>query len=573
MEFRLASAAFIAVFATYLFLGGIGVTDRGNPYPRDAAYNLLARGLLSGHLYLDKEAPPALARLRDPYDPDANRTFRDDPRYRLHDFSYYRGRLYLYFGVPPALLLFIPWHLLTGAWLTHWACVVFLCSAGLLVNLSLVNAVKLRVFPGARPWLMAVCTLVLGLGSYAPLLVARADMWEIPIAFSYFCVSVALRCLWEAFGNPGHPAKWIAFASAAIGVAFAARPTVLANAAVLLIPFASGETRRSVRAWAAAAAPLALCGAGVGLYNALRFGDPFDFGMRYQMAGVYVARLHAFSPSYVWTNLGFYLFQGVRWSSIFPFTHEPLLGPLRAHLPLNHGGVEQISGALLNAPILWAAGAVPALVWLRHRDRRLLLACLSAAWVALSSLLTLSFFFGACSRYQFEFVPELALLASVGVMEIESAPAARLRAIARCAWIPALVISSAFPVLYAIERCASDRNHSGIACLVYGDVSGAESEFRTARFLSPRNPLSRLGAGLLLVTRDRYPEAQEALEALIRDFPDYATAHFALGNVLAREGRRDEAIAQFWDAYRLDPDDATIRAGLDQLTRSQTRPK
>src|ERR1022692_1936607 len=296
MEFRLASAAFIAVFATYLFLGGIGVTDRGNPHPRDAAFNLLARGLLSGHLYIDKEVPPVLEQLKDPYDPSANRAVRDDPRYRLHDFSYYRGKLYLYFGVPPALFLFVPWHLVTGGWLAHWAAVVFLCSAGLLVNLSLVNAVRIRITPGGPPWLMAICTLILGLGSYAPLLVARADMWEIPIAFSYLSISVALRCLWEAFGNPGRSAKWIAFASAAVGAAFAARPTALPNAAILLIPFFSRETRRSAWAWVASAAPLALCGAGVGLYNALRFGDPFDFGMSYQMAGVYVARLHAFSP-------------------------------------------------------------------------------------------------------------------------------------------------------------------------------------------------------------------------------------------------------------------------------------
>jgi len=563
MEFRLASAAFIAVFAAYLFLGGIGVTDRANPYPRDAAYNLLSRGLVSGHLYLDKEVPPILARLADPYDPAANWAVRDDPAYRLHDFSYYRGRLYLYFGISPALFLFIPWHLLTGAWLAHWAAVVFLCEVGLLVNLSLAYAIRRAVFPGAGPWLMAACTLVLGLGSYAPLLLARADMWEIPIAFSYLGVSVALRCLWEAFGNPGRSAKWIAIASAAIGAAFAARPTVLPNAAILLIPFLSRETRRSVWAWIAAAAPLALCGAGVGLYNALRFGDPLEFGLRYQLAGVYVARLHAFSPSYVWTNLRLYLFQGVSLSPIFPYTHEAPLGPIHARLPVNHGGVEHISGLLLNAPILWAAAAVPLLIGTTRRDGRHVLICAAAAWVALSSLFTLSFFFGACSRYQFEFAPALALLASVGLMELEGATDGRMRVAARCVWVPALAISSAFPVLYGVERCSADHNYSGLAYLAHGDVLSAEREFGTARFLSPRNPLSRLGSGVALVTEGRFPEATAALEALLRDFPDYAVGHFALGNILAKEGRRDEAIAQYQTAHRLDPDDATIKSGLD----------
>ena len=175
-------------------------------------------------------------------------------------------------------------------------------------------------------------------------------------------------------------------ASAAFGAAFAARPTVLPNAAILLVPFLSKETRRNAWAWAAAIVPLALCGAGVALYNAERFGNPFEFGRRYQLAGNTDTMLHAFSPSYVWTNLGFYLFQGVRWSSIFPFTHEPLLSHLRAHLPQHHAGAESISGALLNAPILWAAAVVPVFIRLRHADQRFRLIAVSAAWVALSSL-------------------------------------------------------------------------------------------------------------------------------------------------------------------------------------------
>lgn len=559
MEFRLASAVFVVVFATYLFLGGMGVTDRGNPNPRDAAYNLLARGLLSGHLYLDKEAPAVLAGLSDPYDPAINRTARLNPAYHLHDFSYFRGRLYLYFGVAPALFVFIPWHLVTGGWLPHWAAVVFLCAAGVLVNLSLVHSIKRRLFPGLPPWIMAVMVPVLGLASYAPLLVARGDMWEIPIAFSYLSVSIALRCLWAAHADPGRPVGWIALASAAFGAAFAARPIILPGAAILLLPFLSRETRRSTLAWAAAVIPLALCGAGVALYNAERFGDPFDFGMRYQISGHYVAKIHAFSASYVWTNVHFYLFQPVRWSSVFPFTHVPATGAL----PPNHAGMEHISGALLNDPILWLALAVPVLVRLAHPDRCLALIAFSAAWVAFSSFSVLSFFIGACSRYQFEFVPELALLASVGIMAVESAVGGRLRLVARCAWIAALVLSAAFPVLYGIERCSSDRAYSGLTSLMYGDLPEAERDFETARLLSPRSPLSRFGSGLVLLNEGRAAEAQVVLEALVGEFPDYAMAHFALGNVFAGEGRRGEAIMQFQTAHRLDPDDPAIKARLD----------
>ena len=175
----------------------------------------------------------------------------------------------------------------------------------------------------------------------------------------------------------------------------------------------------------------------------------------------------------------------------------------------------------------------------------------------------MSLFFGACARYQFEFVPALALLASVGIMGIESSWRGGFRSLARCAWVAALVFSSAFTVLYGIERCASDHNISGITCLAYGDFPGAQHEFENARFLSPRNPVSRLGTGLLLALQGRAREAHAALAALAADFPDYAMAHFALGNVLAGEGMRDEATAQLREAHELDPDDATIKAALD----------
>ncbi len=565
MEFRLASAAFIAVLATYLFLGAMGDTQFGNQRPRDAAYNLLARGLLSGHLSLDKDAPPVLARISDPYDPAMNGAARD-PRDRLNDLSYFHGKLYLYFGIAPALLVFIPWHLLTGGWLPHWSAVVLLCSLGLLVNLSLVHSVKTRVFPGARPWLMAACTLVLGYASYAPLLVSRGDMWEVPIAFSYLSVSIALRCLWEAHCDPGRSVKWIALASAAMGAAFAARPTVLPNAAILLVPLVWPENRRNARAWAAAVLPVAACGLGVALYNAERFGSPFDFGMTYQLAGVYVARLPTFSPSYIGTNLGFYLLQGVRWSAIFPFAHEPALPP-PGSLPAGHGGFQQVSGALLNAPILWAGLAIPLFLRLRRADPRLHLISFSAAWVALSSLGLLSFFYGACARYQFEFVPAMALLASIGLLALDDAAEGRLRTVAFCALAPALVFSAAFPVLYGIDRCTGDHNTSGITCLLYGDVAGAAREFDDARFLSPGNPVSRLGAGMMLGLEGRRQEARESLEALVRDFPDYATARLSLGSLLSQMGKGDEAVLQLEAAHRLDPQNAGISAALSAARR------
>jgi len=88
------------------------VTELTGRTAADNHYNLLVRGFQHGQLSLDKVAPPQLATLPDPYDPVANGRYRTGNG--LHDMTYYKGRLYLYFGVAPALLLFWPWAALTG---------------------------------------------------------------------------------------------------------------------------------------------------------------------------------------------------------------------------------------------------------------------------------------------------------------------------------------------------------------------------------------------------------------------------------------------------------------------------
>jgi hypothetical protein len=62
---------------------------------QNSCYNLLLQGFSEGHLY----APTALAQLANPYDPTANLAYISN----VGDMSYYKGHLYLYFGITPVL--------------------------------------------------------------------------------------------------------------------------------------------------------------------------------------------------------------------------------------------------------------------------------------------------------------------------------------------------------------------------------------------------------------------------------------------------------------------------------------
>jgi hypothetical protein len=344
-----------------------------------------------------------------------------------------------------------------------------------------------------------------------------------------------------------------------MGVAFASRPTVLPAAAILFVPLLDGVSRRNPRNWLAAVLPVTICGAGVALYNALRFGNPLEFGTSYMLTGGAPADFPAFSASYFWTNVRLNLFQGVDWQPVFPFAHEPDKWVLRA----NVGGTDHIAGVLLNCPLLWAGLAVPVFIRAKRPERGFVLMSASVAWTALGALAILLFYCGANERYQLEFVPGLAVLACFGMMVLDSLPPGLPRVAARFVWIPALMATIAFPVLYGIDRCVAEHNSNAMVYLLRGNMLDAETEIENARFLSPGSPVSRLTSGLMLAAVGKPLEAQRDLEALARDFPVYAMAHYCLANVLAGERKWDDAIAQYRIAHALRPEDPVIKEGLD----------
>ena len=79
-------------------------------------YAELARAMAEGRLYLEEEPPAWLQEMNDPYDKGARDELQKETGEKyLFDVAYYEGRYYVYFGVVPVLLFYLPFYLLTGA--------------------------------------------------------------------------------------------------------------------------------------------------------------------------------------------------------------------------------------------------------------------------------------------------------------------------------------------------------------------------------------------------------------------------------------------------------------------------
>lgn len=605
---RRAAVAFAVVLVLSVYAWIVrGAHQELGEDPKRAYYNLLVEGFRAGRLSLPLTPPAELERLPDPYDPAANERFRG-PMFetgRVHDLSYYRGRLYLYFGVTPALLVFGPAILLFGAYLPHAAGVVIFSVLGFLVSAALVVSVWRRCFGSAPAWLGAAGVLGVGLGTALPLVLQRPEAWEVAITCGYALLMVTLFALWCALQGR-RTAAWLVLASAAFGLALGARPSLILVAPILYVPVwcaarapatAGRLNRRGViRLFLAATIPVLLVGLGLLAYNVARFGSAAEFGQTYQLAGERQMRAH-FAWSYFPENVRIYFLSFAHVVRHFPYWQ---LIP-RAGVSVGHGDVEFPYGVLTGTPWVWLAVAAPLAAWRGGARPEL------RGWVAILltvfavNAVAIACYYGACVRYELEFTPALALLAVVGWFGLHAATSRRaLRWILNSIAIAALAYSVGFTALYGwvqrsfLERNYAamllrlDRNREALATLEHavriapdfgelhfmlgcaltrnGALDAGRGEVVRAIALNPK--LSGYFVGFYGQELAQFAAEDGKLQQLrrfVEDRPDLADAHTLLGKALAESGHDDEAIGQFRAVLRLSPGNAEAHCSLGLL--------
>jgi tetratricopeptide (TPR) repeat protein len=105
---------------------------------------------------------------------------------------------------------------------------------------------------------------------------------------------------------------------------------------------------------------------------------------------------------------------------------------------------------------------------------------------------------------------------------------------------------------------ARARYVSGLAALRAGDAAAAAREFGVLLLHNPAYAVAHYDLALAEVDLARFDDAERELRTALRLAPDYARARFALGTVLARSGKRDEARAAFDETARTSHDPALV---------------
>ncbi|MEA2338708.1 MAG: hypothetical protein QOE82_2715 [Thermoanaerobaculia bacterium] len=404
--------AILFVLAVYAFFAGGGKFDfRRLGTWQETNYASLAEGFLRGHLYLWVIPDPRLTALPYPYDFHV----RGAIDYRW-DTSYLNGHYYLYSSPLPVLLVYLPLRLLRGAYPPDSFVALIFSAWAFLAAVAFARR-ALRDRPLHIPF--ALWVLFIGLGNVAAFVLVMIHMYEIAIL-----TGMAMTAMWALallrYNESPTPSRaaWLALW---LALSIAARP----NLGVLLVVTAF-VIKRSRKTIVAFLAPLAVVAIAMLWYNAARFGDPLEFGVRYQlthvdMAGRKVCSLCTLPElSRFANNLGHYLFWPLHFRSEFPFLDAmPARLDPAVSWPTPGNMTEQIIGIAPLAPLMMLGTLIAILLALRRGvsdlATRSSLQVMAGAWLIIFGL---SSCWWIVARYSLDF---MMLMSATSVVFIELA--------------------------------------------------------------------------------------------------------------------------------------------------------
>lgn len=250
-------------------------------------YELMAENLLQGRLHFAYGDEDELLTLENPYDPEER---KEAGVYYHWDHAYYDGQYYMYFGVVPVLLLFLPYRVITGAALTTFHATQIFGAFFVAGMFLLFYLLRKRFFEKMPLWMYlalsaAMSVMSLWYATAEPALYCTAI--TAAMALEIWSLYFFIRGVWvERKEN-----RQLLFAGigALLGaLVFGCRPPIaLAN--LVVIPMLWVFLKQRKFSWkllgklALAALPYALVAMGLMLYNYARFDNPFEFGQKYQL--------------------------------------------------------------------------------------------------------------------------------------------------------------------------------------------------------------------------------------------------------------------------------------------------
>lgn len=432
---------------------------RENLAPHHAQYQELAKALLAGEVSVG-EADEALLLVENPY--DTIQLQAEQIPYRA-DYAYYDGKYYVYFGIVPELLLYLPCYLLTGHDLPNYLAVFLFYAGFICAAAGLIYELMKRFFAKAPLYLYFVGVFMLT-GSYSGFyLLIRPDLYDVPIAASYMFAAAGLWCYLAGLNREKKKALWYAAGSLCLALTAGCRPQFVLFF-LLAVPLFWEEvfrkrslfSKKGAVQTAALIVPCIVVALGLMYYNVLRFGSPADFGASYSMTSNDMTH-RGFNMERILYGLWYFLLEPARLEADFPYLRS-------ASIETDYLGrmvSESCFGGIFACSMLtWPVFILIRLWKLRRKENRegtaVLTTALLSAGIALAICAVDATGAGILIRYSCDVSYGLFLAAFIGLCALEKRADRKKAEGAFLGWLRiALLLHLAFLFLVLVQKDGS----------------------------------------------------------------------------------------------------------------------
>lgn len=335
-------------------------------------YAELARSMANGKLYLEEEPPQWLQEMDDPYDKGArDELLKETGEDYLFDTAYYDGHYYVYFGVVPAILFYLPFYLLTGANFPTAigvliAAVLFILGCSALLDRFARYHFK-RVSLGL--YIMVQVPLVFCCGILY--LVKFPTFYSLPIACG-LAFSVWGLYFWVRGREAKRRGLNFFIGSLCMALVVGCRPQ-LVLLSLLAFPlfwriFITERrlfTPQGAKEFACLIAPYLIVAAGLMMYNKARFGSFFDFGANYNLT-VNDMTKRGWNAGRIAPALFSYFIQPPNVCGVFPFIQPTDFATTYMGQTIKE---TTFGGIFACLPVLWVLFFTPPVIRLRNSQR------------------------------------------------------------------------------------------------------------------------------------------------------------------------------------------------------------
>lgn len=335
-------------------------------------YAELAKAMSDGQLYLEIEPPQWLVDMDNPYDKGA----RDELQKQtgesyLFDVAYYEGHYYVYFGVLPVLLFYLPFYLVTGSSFPTAIGVLLACIMFVLGATALMDRFARHHFKRVSLGLFLLLQMPLVACSGMLYLAKFPTFYSLPIAMA-LAFTVWGLYFWLHGRSTEKAAGWYLAGSLCMALVVACRPQFLIFS-LLAFPlfwrkFITEKhlfTKKGAKEFACLIAPYFVVAAGIMMYNKARFGSFFDFGANYNLT-VNDMTQRGMNAGRLLPALFAYFLQTPTTTGVFPW-----LQPTTFDTTYLGQTIKEVTfgGILACLPVLWVLAFAKAILSYRIKER------------------------------------------------------------------------------------------------------------------------------------------------------------------------------------------------------------